>query len=152
MSKLARILSFATQILLLYIFILSTFQNPVHLHIPSSYATFLFSLLFFSFFCNVGIQYYISSRCATFWLDTCIYCIMLTTQSLVFIYHHSLTPFTHLAFFPPSSPPPPSNQWSVVCLYEFVFCLFFIFHMWMISYGICLFASDLFSILLSQSN
>ena len=58
-----------------------------------------------------------------------------------------LSLFTRFAL--PSPLFPASNQQSVVCLYEFVLfvcflVLFLIFHMWMKSYGICLFPSDLF--------
>ena len=89
--------------------------------------------------------------CALFFYF-CIHHSMLTTKNLVPIHQHrvnSLYPFclSHCPF-------PSGNHYSVLCIYMFVFIWFslfiyfiyliFIFHIWMKSYDICLFASDLF--------
>lgn len=51
-----------------------------------------------------------------------MYCITLTTKSLVSIHYHTVEPL--YPFCSPSFPFLSSNHQSVVCLYTFVFVLF----------------------------
>ena len=85
--------------------------------------------------------------CTTLHFYFCICYGVLTSKSLVSIHHHTVDPL--YPFHPPLCPFPSGNRYSVLCIYVvlfglFTFCfLFFIFHTWVKSYGICLSLPDL---------
>ena len=84
--------------------------------------------------------------------------LLLYIQNLISVCHHRVGPF--YSFLSPPYPFPPGNHSSVIFFYMFIFvsfglfiysgifyllvCWFFVFHIWVISYSICLSPSDLF--------
>ena len=88
----------------------------------------------------------------TLYFYSCIPYNPLTTKNLVSICHHTLKSPLTISPSPPL-PSPSGYHNSILCIYMFVFLWlihlgflfisFFIFHMWVKSYGICLSPSDL---------
>ena len=97
---------------------------------------------------------YISFRCTTLKFGIFMHYKVITPKSLVTVHHHILD-LLH-PFHPPPAPFPSGNHWSVRYMYEIVFVLFvhlfcFIFHIWVKSYGVCVFPSGLLNIISSRS-